>query len=231
MLILGVVVVAGIAVFAGGQGAGPKRSTPTRPVVDQEAGAGPTYVYSRQRALFTRAELNFYRALQAATTDRYQVLGKVRVADVLKPQTKNRSDWARAFNKISAKHFDFVLCDRNSLRVVAAVELDDSSHQRSDRIKRDDFLNQAVQSAGLPLIRFPVQPVYEQDAIQHRIAQTLSLPDPETQPKPKPKAKSEAKPNQVTPSPKPKLKPKSPPLMPHPSTHPPSTPCAPCIFC
>ncbi|OKH44828.1 hypothetical protein NIES30_21600 [Phormidium tenue NIES-30] len=198
MLVVGAVVVAGLTVLASSQGAA-KPSIPARAASDQETNTAQTYTYSRQKSLFTKAELSFYRALQEATTDRYQVLGKVRVADVLKPQTENRSDWQRAFNKISAKHFDFVLCDRDSLKVLAAVELDDSSHQRVDRVKRDDFLNQAVKSAGLPLIRFPVQTTYDRDAVQDHISQTLGLPQTET----KPKAKL------VEPSAKPKPKPKA----------------------
>ncbi|PSR12532.1 hypothetical protein C8255_26500, partial [filamentous cyanobacterium CCP3] len=179
LLVVGAVVVAGLAVLSGNQGATSKPSTSAQVTSSKESHPVQTYTYSRQNFLFTKAELSFYRALQEATTERYHVLGKVRVADVLKPQTENRGDWQRAFNKISAKHFDFVLCDRDSLKVLAAVELDDSSHQRSDRIKRDDFLNQAVKSAGLPLIRFPVQPAYELEAIQQHIVKTLGLPQPQ----------------------------------------------------
>lgn len=150
------------------------------------------YIYSCQKYLFTRTELTFYRALQAATQGQYLVFGKVRVADVLKPQTDNRADRQRAFNKISAKHFDFVLCDPVNLKVLAAVELDDSSHQRVDRIKRDDFLNQAVASAGLPLIRFPVQESYGQEAIQRNIAKTLGAVKLKSAPKPIRKVRSQS---------------------------------------
>lgn len=158
---------------------------------EKELNAAQVFTYSCQKSLFTRAELSFYRALQTATVGQYQVLGKVRVADVLKPQTDNRSDWQRAFNKISAKHFDFVLCDSKSLKALAAVELDDSSHQRVDRVKRDDFLNQAMISAGLPLLRFPVQAIYDVKAIEDQIARNLGEPalDPDPIPKPRPTSK------------------------------------------
>ncbi|MBD2109558.1 DUF2726 domain-containing protein [Nodosilinea sp. FACHB-13] len=116
-------------------------STSPKPTQAHGTDTAQSYSYSYQKYLFTQAETTFYHALQNATQSQYLVFGKVRVADVLKPQTDNRGDWQRAFNKISAKHFDFVLCDRASLKVLAAVELDDSSHQRVDRVKRDDFLN------------------------------------------------------------------------------------------
>ncbi|MGG6238744.1 DUF2726 domain-containing protein [Nodosilinea sp. AN01ver1] len=216
LLLIGAVVVAGLSVLANSKGATSKSSALRQTASVPEAEIAQTHAYSRQKYLFTRAELSFYRALQAAAAEQYHVLGKVRVADVLKPQTENRGDWQRAFNKISAKHFDFVLCDRDSLSILAAVELDDSSHQRSDRIKRDDFLNQAVKSAGLPLIRFPVQPAYDRDAIQQHIAQTLGLPQPkQVKPEVKPK---KARPNtnlaEPTAKPKPKPRPKTPPTQP-----------------
>lgn len=203
LLIVCAVVGVGALALLGSQ----KKMTPPQSTQGSDNNAAQSYTYSCQNYLFTRTELTFYRALQAATQGEYLVFGKVRVADVLKPQTDNRGDWQRAFNKISAKHFDFVLCDPTSLKVLAAVELDDSSHQRGDRVKRDDFLNQAVKSAGLPLIRFPVQTAYDREAIQHHIAQILGLPQTE-------KAKPKTKLVEPSAKPKPKPKPKVPPTKP-----------------
>jgi len=179
------VAVAGAFVFFSSQGKSASSQVPQAKEVD----SAQSFTYSCQQYLFTRAEATFYRALQAAIAGQYLVFGKVRVADVLKPQTDNRGDWQRAFNKISAKHFDFVLCDSDSLKVLATVELDDSSHQRVDRVKRDDFLNQAVASAGLPLIRFPVQAAYDPETIQRHIAQALgsAMPQPIRKARPRPK--------------------------------------------
>lgn len=179
--------VAVVGAFALSSSQGKSGSSQVPPA--KEADSAQTFTYSCQKYLFTRAEATFYRALQEAIAGQYLVFGKVRVADVLKPQTDNRGDWQRAFNKISAKHFDFVLCDSDSLKVLATVELDDSSHQRVDRVKRDDFLNQAVASAGLPLLRFPVQATYDPETIQRHIAESLSseMPKPVRKARPRPK--------------------------------------------
>lgn len=64
-----------------------------------------------------------------------------------------RSNWQRAFNRISAKHLDFILCDPQSCAVKLAIELDDASHDSAKRQARDTFLDAACQSAGLPLLR------------------------------------------------------------------------------
>jgi len=126
--------------------------------------------YRRQESLFTPAEQKFLAALEAALDGKYRAFGKVRVADVIEPSAKKQtSGWHIAFNRIQAKHFDFVVCNPVDLRILAAIELDDSSHARKSRIDRDDLLNKACKSAELPLIRFPAKANYDAAAICTRI--------------------------------------------------------------
>jgi len=121
----------------------------------------PDYPYSKQAVLFTPAERSFLGVLNQAVGNEVQIFGKVRVADVLTPKKgMSRSDWWRAFNKISAKHFDFILCDKQDLSIICAVELDDSSHNSKNRKERDVFLVGACNSSSIPLIQIPTQPSY-----------------------------------------------------------------------
>ncbi|MEZ5591915.1 MAG: DUF2726 domain-containing protein [Gammaproteobacteria bacterium] len=112
----------------------------------KKRGARLDYPYQYQlQALFTPAERSFYGVLKQAVGDQYDIFGKVRVADVLTPKRgMNRSEWQRAFNKISARHFDFVLCDKASL-TVQVIGTDDSSHNKTNRIERDEFVNKAAE--------------------------------------------------------------------------------------
>ncbi len=133
-----------------------------------------TFLFLRRCAWL--AERSFYGVLQQAVGDHFLVFAKVRVADVLSPQKgMQRSDWQRAFNKISAKHFDFVLCTKDTLSVEAAIELDDKSHNKPNRVQRDNFLNQAATTAGLSLIRFPVQASYSVQSIKSEVLTPLGL--------------------------------------------------------
>jgi len=71
-----------------------------------------TYRYRKQDALFSSAERSFLGILDQAVGDQYRILGKVRIADVITPEKgMNRRHWQIAFNRISAKHFDYLLCD------------------------------------------------------------------------------------------------------------------------
>jgi len=134
--------------------------------------------YRKLATLFTKAERSFLGVLDQAIGDNYRVFGKVRVADVLTPQRgMTRRNWQIAFNKISAKHFDYVLCRKTDLSVIAVIELDDKSHNSKRARARDLFLAKACVSADLTLIRFPVKASYQVQAIRDRINNAISPPE------------------------------------------------------
>ena len=136
-----------------------------------EAGAS----YIRTPALFTPAERSFLGVLDLAVGNDFRVFGKVRVGDVLAPRTGlDRSVYQTALNRINRKHFDFVLCHPDDLAVLCAIELNDASHQRKDRQERDEFLNKACRSAGLPLIPFDARHAYSPTEISARIAEAIA---------------------------------------------------------
>ncbi len=50
-------------------------------------------------------------------------------------------------------HVDVVIVERRSFSIVAAVELDDASHLRSERRRWDTLLEEVLRQAGIPLLR------------------------------------------------------------------------------
>lgn len=127
--------------------------------------------YEPHGSLLTRAERSFFGVLEQAVANNFRVFAKVRVADVLKPKKGlARGDWQSAFNKISAKHFDFVLCDPASLDIRAVVELNDKSHQRTRRTDRDDFLRAACSHAQVPLVVIAAKRGYSVEALRDELA-------------------------------------------------------------
>lgn len=109
-------------------------------------------LFRRRDTLFTAAERSFLGVLDQASAGRYRVFGKVRIADVIAPaRGLDKSTWARVFNRIKAKHFDFVLCDPQTLKVNAVIELNDKSHTDSRRVERDELVGRACADACLPL--------------------------------------------------------------------------------
>ncbi len=118
----------------------PPQKSPTKKSSAKEDQASEL-VYQLRSPLFTPAEKVLYTALSEAVFDNQLVFGKVRVADVLQPAAGlSKSRWQAAFNRISAKHFDYVICDKDTLSILIAIELQDKSHHQPHRLKRDQFL-------------------------------------------------------------------------------------------
>ena len=105
----------------------------------------------RARPILTRREYNFYVLLQREASRRGLIVcPKVGVKDLL--EVTSRRHYMKYFRQIAQKHIDFVICDRE-LRVLFAVELDDSSHDTQYAHKRDHFKDQAFRAAKIPLKR------------------------------------------------------------------------------
>ncbi|NND00002.1 MAG: DUF2726 domain-containing protein [Gammaproteobacteria bacterium] len=146
MLLLVVVLIVTVLIFA--------RVSKTNPAQQ------PT-PYEQRNSLLTPAERSFYGVLLQAVGPEFIVFSKVRVADLLKPiGGLARSEWQTAFNKISAKHFDFVLCDSQTLAAKMVIELDDRSHRKNVRKSRDVFLDTACASAKLDIKHVAAQRTY-----------------------------------------------------------------------
>jgi hypothetical protein len=122
----------------------------------------PTVQVEAVETLLTAAEQKFYEALDAAIDGRFVILSKVRVADLLMVSSANGTARYRVFRSIACKHVDFVLAEAENLHPIAAIELDDSSHQRADRRLRDQLLDDLFENTSSPrLIEERVEEVVE----------------------------------------------------------------------
>jgi len=121
-----------------------------------------------QAALFSPAERSFYGVLTHAAPH-YLVLAKVRVSDLIHV-AGDPSPRTTAQNRLNAKHVDFVLCTKDGLAAVAAIELDDNSHKRPDRQERDKLLDSVFAAARLPLLRMPCRRTYRADDVRQLLA-------------------------------------------------------------
>lgn len=161
--------------FGGGQQAMGNQSSVLR---NSEAVNEETLPYRARDNFLSEAELTFYHALRFVIGERVVVCPKVRLIDIF--FIVNRQDNYSYQGKISQKHIDFLLCDPRTLRPLCGLELDDSSHRRRDRQERDEFVNKVFATAGLPLLRIPVQTGYDRTELHEQI--TPHLPGAAEQP-------------------------------------------------
>lgn len=131
--------------------------------------------YRLKRSLFSAAERSFLGVLEQIDFGKLTLSSKVRLADVFDVKKGySRSRWQSAFNRISAKHIDFLLIQKSDGKPVLGIELDDRSHQRSKRIKRDEFVDGVFESAGLPLLRIKAQASYNLRTVKSQIEEAIN---------------------------------------------------------
>lgn len=103
------------------------------------------------RWIFSYNEKDAYRKLQDIAGRRgYIVFAKVRLLDLVEP-IKGIPKYRSYFNRIQAKHVDFVLCDAELVARII-VELDDNSHNLLHRKERDKFIDEVLESCGYRVI-------------------------------------------------------------------------------
>ena len=129
--------------------------------------------YVRKDYLLTKAERAFFDVLFPIVSGKCHLFSMVRLADLIyiRKGTEKRQSY---FNRIQSKHIDFVLCNKSELKPILAIELDDSSHQHPDRIKRDEFVDNALEHAGLPLLRIAVRAEYDPKELKQKIQAKLT---------------------------------------------------------
>jgi hypothetical protein len=117
-------------------------------------------------------EQTLYHRLVAALPGQI-VLAQVQVSRVL--GVKKGSNFGHWNNRINRMSYDFVVCAKDS-SVLAAIELDDKSHDTAVRAEADQRKDRATEAAGIRLIRWQARSLPDQAAIRAALAQA---PEPQ----------------------------------------------------
>lgn len=123
--------------------------------------------YTKKDYLLTQTELKFYKLLKQITDE----LNLVICPQVTLYEIVNNKDY-KGFNKIQNKSIDFVITEPN-LKIKLCIELDDYTHKKEKRVKRDEFINKLFSDLGIKLIRIPVQNFYNLEEIKSKIEESL----------------------------------------------------------
>ena len=135
-------------------------------VKHDKASSMPEYPYSIRDHFLSPAEHSFFMVLKTVVADSALISIKVGLGDLFYAMSKEPSKYRIFTNKIDRKHVDFLLCDPKTVQPILAIELDDKSHQRSDRQARDEFVEKVFEVARLPLVRVPVKHAYSTSELQ-----------------------------------------------------------------
>ena len=131
----------------------------------------PRFPYERKPFL-TPAEIAYYKVLRMIFADRYLIFAQVRVLDLC--EVLDRPFNQAAVNRIDRRHVDFVLCHPRTFKPMAAIELDDSTHDRPHRRQKDAFLDEVFRSIGMKLVRQRVRLTYSVDEVTQKVEAALA---------------------------------------------------------
>ena len=151
---------------------------------DEEQKVEDTFPYRLRDDFLSDAERSFYLVVKGMMADIFTICPKVSLSDVFYVIRPNEN--GGAFNRINRKHVDFLVCETKTLKPVFAIELDDSSHQRPDRVERDEFVDKVFDAASLPLLHIPARANYNVQELGVLFRQVLQKEKPIESPKPIP---------------------------------------------
>ncbi len=134
--------------------------------------------FMQQRPL-TRPEQVLYFRLVDALPD-HVVLAQVQLSRFLRVRKgRNHREW---INRVDRKSVDYLVCTHD-FAVVAAIELDEATHEGPYRTLADANKNRALEAADVPLIRWHVSTLPDRTAIRAMLDSVVrdrsgeSLPD------------------------------------------------------
>ena len=110
------------------------------------------YRYYAKSYIMTSRENECFKILNEIFSSKWFVVPQVHLSALLDYRVKGQN-WNAAFRHINGKSVDFVLIGKESYKVICAIELDDSTHSKPDRMERDVEIERMFKEAKIPLAR------------------------------------------------------------------------------
>jgi hypothetical protein len=127
----------------------------------------PGALYALKRSPMTASETYFLSVLDRVVDGHYKIIPQVGLSALVRTAAESERAYAD-FNRIKAKSVDYVLYDEK-YRPYLAIELDDPSHRRWDRMMRDLFVNNVMQSVGLRILHVERRESYDEEWLKEQI--------------------------------------------------------------
>jgi Protein of unknown function (DUF2726) len=117
-----------------------------------------------KKPLTTPEQVLYWRLVKALPE--HIVLAQVQCSRVLGVKRGfNFNEWNNRINRLS---YDFVICKKDG-SVVAAIELDDKTHESSRRAETDAKKHRATEAAGVILVRWNVAKMPDEKQLIHSL--------------------------------------------------------------
>lgn len=109
----------------------------------------------------------------SAVGHEYYIFAQVHLPTIVDHKI-NGQNWRGALAHINQKSVDFVLCDKAYIIAPKlAIELDDRSHERLDRVDRDHEVERILKTAGVLLLRLGNHGKFDSTELAQKIKTAL----------------------------------------------------------
>lgn len=123
--------------------------------------------------IMTPTEVIFFDRLKQAVPELI-IFGQVQLSRIIKANDDDDTDQNFWFNRICRMSVDYVLVAPDKQTVLAAIELDDWTHNTRRRQQQDDKKDKALSSAGIVILRFHSEAMPDVANLRKQILAVLS---------------------------------------------------------
>ncbi|WP_440874767.1 DUF2726 domain-containing protein [Thalassotalea sp. PLHSN55] len=118
------------------------------------------FPFDSKASVFTPAEKNFQILVEQAVGPKYRVINRVKLSDIVAVRKGVSSRASQtAVNNAENKYLDFVICERETMKLLGAIDLVDTQG-RGYKLKKDWFVSGALEAASIPHVRIKVKANY-----------------------------------------------------------------------
>lgn len=135
---------------------------------------GVTFPFRQKPQLFTPVEHTFLKLIEQAVGQEFRIVCRVRLSDVVTVrQQTNKKNAGMALSRAASRQLDFVLCDREDMRPILAIDLVHSQGKDGYKTQKDWFVTGALDAASVPHARIKVKSGYSIEDIRECIENKL----------------------------------------------------------
>ena len=104
----------------------------------------------QSKQLMSKYEKNFYEILSKNFAQDYIIMPQVNLASII----EKIKDFPTQYQNELYRNIDFGIFDKNSMKPLLLIEINDKTHNQPDRIKRDLKVKEICNQANIKLITF-----------------------------------------------------------------------------
>lgn len=130
--------------------------------------------YQAKKYFLTGAERKLFQILQdSELSNSYYIFPQLHLSTLLevKPEAK---DLQGKFDWLNRLFVDFVIMDKETIKPVLVIELNDSTHRWNNRKARDQFVAKALNENKIPLLIVGVSDLKKSVSVIEKIKKSLS---------------------------------------------------------